>query len=421
MLAKKRDYKVRAIEKIKKFLSEMQDNRELYVQNPNKDFIRNRKVTFYDIMWFLIFIGANSMAEEIRRAFNYKNFSFISEAAIFKSRSKIKLYAFQHLLKKFNDSIENLKIYKGYRIVAVDGSDFSSPYDAKSEFATVTNQYGGANRMHVSFVYDILNKIYLDCTVEPKNKADERKSAMKMLSTFTEKILAIMDRGYDGLKMIEHCNRIPNLSYLIRLRRGMNIEIGNLPDKTLDIDMEFEVRENYKRQPHKMKISAWDMEKPCFVRFRLVKLQKDGNWIVFATNLSRNDFSADDLKKLYEKRWQIENSFREIKHSLGALHFHSKKDLFNLQEIFAHIIRFNLTSLIIQEISTHKKENCRYEYEINFKNACHIVQDFCRRYFFDFRNLIKQISFYRHPIRADRRFLRKLRYSYPVSFNYRVT
>lgn len=220
--------------------------------------------------------------------------------------------------------------------------------------------------------------------------------------------------------MIEHCNRIPNLSYLIRLRREMNLEIGNLPDKTLDVDMEFEVRENCKRQPHKMKISAWDMEKPCFVKFRLVKFQKDGNWIVFATNLSRNDFSVDDLRKLYKKRWRIENSFRDLKHSLGTLHFHSKKDLFNLQEIFAHIIRFNLTGLIIQEISAHKKENCRYEYEINFKNACHIVQDFCRKYFFDFRDLINQISFYRHPIRSGRSFLRKLRYSYPVSFNYRV-
>ena len=171
----------------------MQENRELFVKNPNVDFTSSRKVTFFDMMWFLIFIGANSMSEEIRRAFNYKNFSFISEAAIFKSRSKIKISAFKYLLKKFNDSIENLKTYRGYRVVAVDGSDFSSPYDAKSEFATVTNQYGGANRMHVSFIFDILNKIYLDCAVEPKNKADERKSAIKMLSSFKEKILAIMD------------------------------------------------------------------------------------------------------------------------------------------------------------------------------------------------------------------------------------
>lgn len=220
--------------------------------------------------------------------------------------------------------------------------------------------------------------------------------------------------------MIEHCNRIPNLSYLIRLRRKMNLEIGNLPDKTLDIDMEFEVREICKRHPYKMKISAWDMEKTCFVKFRLVKFQKDDRWIVFATNLSREDFSVDDLKKLYKKRWQIENSFREMKYSLGSLHFHSKKDLFNLQELFAHIIRFNLTAHIIQEIPSPKEENRHYEYKINFKNSCHIVQDFCRKYFFDFKELIKQISLYRHPIRPGRCFQRKPRYTHPVSFNYRV-
>ncbi len=61
---------MRAIEKIKEILKEMQENRELFVQNPNVDFTRSRKVTFFDMMWFLIFIGANSMSEEIRRAFN---------------------------------------------------------------------------------------------------------------------------------------------------------------------------------------------------------------------------------------------------------------------------------------------------------------------------------------------------------------
>lgn len=52
----------------------------------------------------------------------------------------------------------------------------------------------------------------------------------------------------------------------------MNLENENLPDKILDIDMEFEVLEIYKRQPYKMKISAWNMEKPCFVKFRFSRL-----------------------------------------------------------------------------------------------------------------------------------------------------
>ena len=87
----------------------MNSNNNLYVANPQKDFTRNRKVTFYDMMCFLLLIEANSMSEEIIRAFNYKDFSYISEAAILKSKSKIKVSAFEQLLRKYNDPLESVK------------------------------------------------------------------------------------------------------------------------------------------------------------------------------------------------------------------------------------------------------------------------------------------------------------------------
>jgi len=409
------------IEKLQTILKEMESNKAQYIANPQKDFTRKRKVTFYDMMWFLLFIGANSMSEEIRRAFNDKAFSYISEVAILKSRSKIKVSAFEQLLRKFNDTLENPKKYKSYRVIAVDGSDFSSLYSADSQYATISNQYGGANRMHINFAYDILNKNFLDCVIETKNKADERKGAVKMLSALceSEKILAIMDRGYDGLKIFEHCNRIKNLSYLIRIRSGMTKEIKSLPDKELDLDLNFEVREQSKRLPYKMKIQAWDMELPCTVSFRLVKVKLKDKWLVLATNLPRSDFSACKLKTLYEKRWKIELAFRDIKHALGALHFHSKKDLFNLQEFFAHLIRYNLTSRIIRQSRLTKNGKLKYRYEINFKSAGQIVQDYCRRAL-DYEKILEQITHYVHPLRYNRLFQRNCRYIYPVSFNYRV-
>lgn len=409
------------IEKLQTILKEMESNKAKYIANPQKDFTRKRKVTFYDVMWFLLFIGANSMSEEIRRAFNDKAFSYISEVAILKSRSKIKVSAFEQLLRKFNDTLENPKKYKSYRVIAVDGSDFSSLYSADSQYATISNQYGGANRMHINFAYDILNKNFLDCVIETKNKADERKVAVKMLSALceSEKILAIMDRGYDGLKIFEHCNRIKNLSYLIRIRSGMTKEIKSLPDKELDLDLNFEVREQSKRLPYKMKIQAWDMELPCTVSFRLVKVKLKDKWLVLATNLPRSDFSACKLKTLYEKRWKIELAFRDIKHALGALHFHSKKDLFNLQEFFAHLIRYNLTSRIIRQSRLTKNGKLKYRYEINFKSAGQIVQDYCRRAL-DYEKILEQITHYVHPLRYNRLFQRNCRYIYPVSFNYRV-
>ena len=406
---------------LKAIVKEMESNKDRYVAEPQKDFSRNRKVTFYDMMWFLLFIGANRMSEEIRRAFNYKDFSYISEAAILKSRSKIKVSAFEQLLRKFNDTLEKPKEYRGYRVLALDGSDFSSLYSADSKYATISNQYGGANRMHVNFAYDILNKNFLDCVIEAKNKADERKGAIKMLSSLaeSEKILAIMDRGYDGLKVFEHCNRIENLSYLIRIRSGMTKEIKALPDKELDLDLKFEVREQSKRLPYKMKIQAWDMELPCLVSFRLVKVRLKDKWLVLATNLPRQEFSTQTLKSLYEKRWKIELAFRDIKHALGALHFHSKKDLFNVQELFAHLIRYNLTSRIIRQSLLTRNGNLKYRYAVNFKNATQIIQDYCRRAL-DYKKILEQIKHYVHPLKGNRLFQRNCRYIPPVSFNYRV-
>lgn len=123
------------IEKLQVILKEMDNNKKAYVSNPQKDCSRDRKVIFYDSMCFLHFIGGNSMEEEIRQAFNYKNFSYISSVAVFKGRRKIWITAFDQLLRKFHETLESLKKYQGYRVVAVDGSDFSSLYSSNSEFA----------------------------------------------------------------------------------------------------------------------------------------------------------------------------------------------------------------------------------------------------------------------------------------------
>ena len=166
-----------------------------------------------------------------------------------------------------------------------------------------------------------------------------------------KKILAIMDRGYYGLKVFEHGNRIPHLSSLIRILNDMTKEIAALPDKNLDLDLN----------------------------------------------------SARTLKSLYEKRWKIELAFRDIKHALGALPFHSKKDLFNLQIFFAHLIRYNLTSRIIRQVCLAKTKNLKYHCEIIFKNVAQVVQNHCRRTT-NYKKILEQIKHYLHPLRDNRLF-----------------
>ena len=199
------------------------------------------------------------------------------------------------------------------------------------------------------------------------------------------------------------------MSYLIRIRSGMTKEIKSLLDKELDLDLKFEVREQSKRLPYKMKIQAWDMNLPCSISFRLVKVKLKDKWLVLATNLPRTDFSTQRLKTLYEKRWKIELAFRDIKHALGSLHFHSKKDLFNVQEFFTHLVRYNLTGRIIRQVHLTKPKKLKYRYEINFKNVAQVIQNHCRRTP-DYKKILEQIKHYVHPLRGNRLFQRNCRY-----------
>ena len=58
-----------------------------------------------------------------------------------------------------------------------------------------------------------------------------------------------------------------------------------------------------------------------FVRFKLT----ENTYETLATSLPETEFTAADLKELYNQRWGIETGFREVKHILGLSAFHSNQ------------------------------------------------------------------------------------------------
>ena len=85
-----------------------------------------------------------------------------------------------------------------------------------------------------------------DIVIQPKSSADERGAALEMFERLHPKhpYIIMMDRGYDGFNMIEHCNRLNGDGYyVIRTKAGDGgiKEIANLPDRECDVEMEFKV------------------------------------------------------------------------------------------------------------------------------------------------------------------------------------
>ena len=70
------------------------------------------------------------------------------------------------------------------------------------------------------------------------------------------------------------------------------------------------------------------------LKFRLVRFRLTENtYEVIVTNLEKEEFPPDTIKYLYGLRWGIETSFRDLKYTIGLLHFHSKNVEFIFQEI----------------------------------------------------------------------------------------
>lgn len=153
--------------------------------------------------------------------------------------------------------------------------------------------------------------------------------------------------------------------------------------------------------------------------FRIVRFPiTEDTYEVVVTNLDREIFPPQTLKELYSMRWGIETSFRDLKYTIGLLHFHSKKMEFILQEIFARLVMYNFSELITLHVVIEKKDR-KYEYKVNFSVAAHI----CREYFLGRitpPNIEALISRYITPIRPGRSRPRNMIAKSTISFMYRV-
>ena len=138
------------------------------------------------------------------------------------------------------------------------------------------------------------------------------------------------------------------------------------------------------------------------------------------TNLPVEEFTLNEVKKLYAMRWGIETSFRELKYAVGLTNFHSKKREYIIQEVWARLILYNFCENITAHITIEKCTK-KHTYQINYTFAIHICRYFISKMAEksqpDVEALIsKEIL----PVRPGRHDPRKVDHKKTVSFLYRV-
>ena len=117
------EYTPKYIRKIlKKTISEISSNPQVFSKNPEKDFRRTRKLPFEKVVNSILSMSCKDLKCELMDFFEFdKNLPTVS--AFVQQRAKISSVAFEMLFRNFTSSIMKQKFYKGYRLLAVDGSD----------------------------------------------------------------------------------------------------------------------------------------------------------------------------------------------------------------------------------------------------------------------------------------------------------
>ncbi len=384
---------------LKSKIREVASQPDKYSIHEGIDFTRNRKLPMEKLISMLIGMNGGSLTNELLDMF-HNSPNTVTSSAFVQQRCKLKPDALEDLFHLF--SLEATSDHKNeLRILAVDGSDLQIYADPNEP----STYYPGANGqkpyslLHLNALYDLPHQVFLDAYVQKGKEVNEPKALCLMVDRSPlKKALVIADRGYESYNVMAHIQE-KGWSFLIRIKDGSSSIKGklDLPDSNeFDMDIRlnltrkqsnetkllFKDRNHYRFLPTNVvfdylpsKSGYKDPASFYELRFRIVRFHlSDDTFETVLTNLDRDTYSLDALKKLYACRWGIESSFRGLKYTVGMIHFHSKKVMCIIQEIFASLIMYNFTQLISAKVVI---ENTRkHDVKINFSVAVHICRDF---------------------------------------------
>lgn len=398
-------------------------------------FVRERKMGFKKLIKYILNKKGLSTNMEINNFYDDINEDeSISNQSLLDQRLKLNPEVFISLsndyLKLFyQEHKDEVKLYKGYLLKAIDGSDFEIPNtkEAKKIYGSVGTKVKEKDdtiaRATVSTSYDVLNKYIIEGFISPY-RTSENKSALEHIQHDQEitkdyKSIYIMDRGYISIELMLYCLK-NNIKFLIRLdSTAYKKERDKIKINDEYVDLEYNNNRLKRRhyQSEEIRLYAKEIKSS---RLRVVTyVLNTGEIEQLITNLDMDEFTYDDVVELYNKRWGIETLYYSLKWKLKTEKFTSSFKVIIEQDFFSSVLVYNMIQSMIKE-AEEKIEKKKYKHEMTinenmavglFKNEMIkiMLEDDENERLKRYDKLIKKMSKYKVPIRKDRKY--KVRFS----------
>ena len=365
---------------------------------------------FTEIIYFMLSLAKESTQNALERVFPQlkKENLHMSQQAFSKARQKIKWEAFEEL---FQTSVigsyqEDWKLWRGYRLMAIDGSFIKLPSDKEllEYFGGLGHEQTAATAL-ASLLYDLENNIVVDAKIasihgDERTLAEEHLLALTGMTSYNQghKELIIFDRGYPSYDFIKSLSD-KDISYVMRIQKGFirNYKLGR-------------------------KKEGWVPLGKTGIRVRLIEiLLSSGELEMLITNIPETEIGYEAFGELYHKRWGIETKYKELKQKLETENFSGRLVDNVKQDFYAMMTVANMLASCLRSanrIAKKKRESSSnlYEYQVNVNHAIGVFKDrliriiieknrITRQYLMG--ELVQQMERRVVPIRPDREVIRK--------------
>lgn len=348
-------------------------------KNGEKSFSRDRVFTFRALVVFLMSQLQRAIQRELDDFINKirepeASLARVSKAAFSKARNKLKHGAFialgEIILEEFYSSPMK-KTWKGYRVIAIDGSTAEVPnsIEVQQEFGVHTVRPDGKKICvaRICEMYDPLNHLSIAGKIAPFVKS-ETALAWEMLSenkTLGKGDLFIFDRYFFSSTLAFYL-REKGAQFCFRVKKNFGEVTKMLKNGQTDVTIELTLNQKSKKKAKELGISTKTIS--C----RLVKLQlESGEDEFLLTSLIDPAICPEDLKELYFLRWGIEENYKKLKHRVCIENFSGKSVESIYQDYYAKLFIINLTSVLIQPVDKVLQDNPKEKFihKVNYTEA----------------------------------------------------
>jgi hypothetical protein len=353
---------------------------ERAVQASGSASIRRRRLPAQQVVWLVIALALyrhqsiSEVVDELELALPTPQASFVSKSAIAQARQRTGAAPLAWL---FHESARNWVaqdqakyLFKGFTLFAMDGTTLQTADSAANRkhfgaSAAAHDRVGSYPQLRAVTLTAIATRLVCDASFGPYD-TNEMIWARELIPRVPENSITVFDKGFLSAQLL--CNLVSggekNRHFIIPAKSNTRWEVlsGHAGDQMVRMRVSPQARTKCPQLPQ-----FWDARAVLAVDAR-------GRQRILLTSLTdRRRFKAADVVACYERRWQIETSYHELKQSmLGmelTLRSHTVRGVY--QELWGALIAYNLIRL---EIAKAALAAGHAPNDLSFIRAFHIIQ-----------------------------------------------